>query len=119
VVKFIIKLLMIITCLSLVACSESKHFAENEMVVLVDITDFNQEINTKEKAKEIIFEWLENETNFDFTDNGIDNINRHKDYYEIRLKTSININGRESGVIGYRDYVMTIDGKLKGCYYSK
>lgn len=83
------------------------------------ITTLSEKIESKEEALKYFNEWLTEKTNFSDKDNGIDSIEKYKDYYEIKLKTSIIINGRTSGYMGYRDYVVTKDGYLKGYYYSK
>lgn len=116
--KILVWLLIILSVLN-TSCSKSKHFSTYEPGSSETITKLCGEISSKEDALKYFNEWLTTETNFTDKDNGIDSIEKYRDYYEIRLKTSIIINGRTAGYMGYRDYVITKNGYLKGYYYSK
>jgi len=83
------------------------------------IKDLNVQVTSVEVAKETLSNWLKSETNFDNTSNKIEFVDEYNDYFNIRLTTAITINGRDSGVMGYRDYKLNKDGKLFGYYYSK
>ena len=83
------------------------------------IKEFNQKINSREDAKNLLQNWLYDETDFDPENNKIEYVDEYPDYYNLRLTTTIKIKGRVSGVIGYRDYKVSRDGKLYGYYYSK
>lgn len=116
--KIVVGLLIILIVLN-TSCGKSNHFSTHELAGSETITRFSEKISSKEDALKYFSEWLKTETNFTEKDNGIDSIEKYRDYFEIRLKTSIIINGRKDGYMGYRDYVITEDGYLKGYYYSK
>jgi hypothetical protein len=116
--KMLVWLLITLSALN-TSCSKNKHFSTYEPGSFEIINKLCGEISSKEDAIKYFNEWLTTETNFTDKDNGIDCIEKYRDYYEIRLKTSIIINGRKEGYMGYRDYVITKDGYLKGYYYSK
>ncbi len=83
------------------------------------IKDLGIQVTSVEVAKETLSNWLKSETNFDSTSNKIELVDEYTDYFNLRLTTSITINGRESGIMGYRDYKLKKDGTLFGYYYSK
>lgn len=116
--KIVVGLLMILIVLN-TSCGKSNHFSAHELAGSETITKLSEKISSKEDALKYFSEWLTIETNFTEKDNGIDSIEKYRDYFEIKLKTSIIINGRTDGYRGYRDYVITKDGYLKGYYYSK
>ena len=83
------------------------------------IRDFNQNVNSKGDAINLLQNWLNDETDFDSKTNKIGGVDDYSDYYILRLTTATRIEGRERGVLGYRDYKISRDGKLYGYYYSK
>lgn len=83
------------------------------------IKEFNKNIDSKQEAINLLQNWLDTETDFNSNNNKIENVDEYSKYYNLRLTTSIKINGIESGIIGYRDYRISKDGKLYGYYYSK
>ena len=83
------------------------------------IADLGVQVTSVEAAKETLSNWLKSETNFDSNSNKIEFVDEYADYFNIRLTTSITINGRDSGIMGYQDYKLDKDGKLFGYYYSK
>jgi len=83
------------------------------------ITDLNILVNSPEGAEETLSQWLMSETNFNSTSNKIELVDEYDKYFNLRLTTSIIINGRESGIMGFRDYKLDKDGKLFGYYYYK
>ncbi len=122
--KFILFLLCAIFAVILlvilsVPTNRKKHFSMNKMAVCDDVANFNVEINSTKEALSIFNEWLINNSDYNNDNNGITSIERYRGNYEISLETSIIINGRTTGVMGYRDYVVTKDGNLKGYYISK
>ena len=115
-------LLIILIILGVLTYRRHKHFSTSEVTGYENIIRLSEKINSKDEALKYFNEWLTKETNFNNKDNGIDSIKKYRSYYEIKLKTSIVINSRPAvgyAYLGYRDYVLTKDGYLKGYYYSK
>jgi len=83
------------------------------------ITNFDIEVNSKKEALRIFKEWLLDNTDYTNKNNNIVSIEKYRGYYEIRLEIAANINGRFDGVMGYKYYVITKNGDLKGYYMSK
>lgn len=83
------------------------------------IKDYGQTLNNADDAKQLFQLWLNYNTDFNPVSNKIEAVDTYSDYYTARLTSAINITGRETGVLGYRDYKFTKDGKLYGYYYSK
>lgn len=83
------------------------------------IRDLGVQVTSVEVAKKTLSDWLKSETNFNSNSNKIEFVDEYTNYFNLRLTTSITINGRDSGIMGYRDYKLDKDGKLFGYYYSK
>jgi hypothetical protein len=112
-------LLIILIILSVLAYNKHKHFSTSGVTGSETITRLCEKISSKEDALKYFNEWLTKETSFSESDNYVHSIVKYKGYYEINLKTSIIINGRTTGYMGYSNYVVTKDGYLKGYYYIK
>jgi hypothetical protein len=120
--KIFAVLLIILMILGILTYRRHRHFSTSEVAGYESIIRLSEKINSKNEALEYFSEWLTKETNFNNKDNGIESINKYRGYYEIKLKISIIINSRPAAgyaYLGYRDYVVTKDGYLKGYYYSK
>lgn len=120
--KIFAVLLILLIILAVLTYSRHKHFSISQVAGYENIIRLSERINSKDEALKYFNEWLIKDTNFNNKDNGIDSIKKYRGYYEIKLKTSIIINSRPAAgyaYLGYRDYVVTKDGYLKGYYYSK
>ena len=83
------------------------------------IKEFGQNIASKEDAAYLLNEWLNAETDFNSQNNKIESVDNAGGSYILKLSTAARINGITKGVMGYRDYKISPDGKLFGYYYSK
>jgi hypothetical protein len=81
--------------------------------------EYSTQINSEDSAKTLFQLWLNSDTDFNAVSNKIESVDQYSGYYVLQLTTAVNISGRESGVLGYRDYKLTSDGKIYGYYYSK
>lgn len=117
---FIILLIIVIAFVALAYRKHRlRHFSTSRFTTSDVVTKLTEEVKSKEEALKYFSEWLREETNYSDKDNGIDSIVKYRGYYEIRLKTSIIINGTTPDSIGYMYYVVTKDGYLNGYLYSK
>lgn len=112
-------LLIILIILSVFGYRKQKHFSTAKYRGSETITRLCEKISSKEDALKYFNEWLTKETSFSESDNYIQSIVKYRGYYEIELKTSITINGRTTGYMGYCYYVVTKDGYLEGYYINK
>ena len=83
------------------------------------VHEYSIKIESEEAARTLFRLWLNSNTDFNAVDNKIESVDKYPGYYVLRLTTTVSISGRESGVLGYRDYKLTSDGKIHGYYYSK
>lgn len=114
-----IVVVLIFTIADGVKNDSSSNFSTHEMAIRDDITEFEVEVDSEEQAFDVIEMWLMNNTDFTRENNEIVTVEQLNDYFEIRLEKAVTIHGRVDGIMGYRDYVITRDGELKGYYMLK
>jgi len=83
------------------------------------VHEYSTKIQSADAAKTLFQLWLNSNTDFNAVDNKIESVDTYPGYYVLQLTTAVSISGRESGVLGYRDYKITSDGKIYGYYYPK
>ncbi|MBI4547621.1 MAG: DUF1579 family protein [Ignavibacteriae bacterium] len=85
----------------------------------VFIKEFHREVKVSYEAKKLLMNWLSEETDFNPQNNKVEAIDEYPTHFNLRLTTSIRIEGRTSGVLGYSIYKISKDGKLYGYCFSK
>lgn len=109
-----ISILIVLMVLFVVGCGSQTNSGSLQL-----IKDFGLDVVSKEDATYLLNKWLSAETNFNPQDNKIESIDKIDDSYILKLSTAVKINGIATGIVGYRDYKISSDGKLFGYYYSK
>lgn len=94
-------------------------FDGNTHSFTVEITTLKDQCDHREAATAAFKDWLDEHTNYTGTANTIERFEELSERYEIELSISLTIDGRTEGYIGFKDYILTKDGKLFGVAYSK
>jgi len=78
------------------------------------VHEYSTKIESEDAARTLFRLWLNSNTDFNAVDNKIESVDSYPGYYILQLTTAVKISGRESGVLGYKDYKLTSDGKIYG-----